>query len=36
MLEEFENLMFPSWEKALAEAEDILWDMRKPLEKEEE
>lgn len=33
MLEEFENLMMEIWtEKVLQEAEDRLWEMRKPLE----
>jgi hypothetical protein len=35
MLEEFEFLMEQAWEKVLNEAEDKLWEMRKPLEQEE-
>lgn len=35
MLEEFEFLMEQTWEKVLNEAEDKLWEMRKPLEQEE-
>ena len=36
MLEEFEFLMENIWiDKVLQEAEDRLWEMRKPLEQEE-